>query len=386
MPGSQAPPQQLGTLYGASVQNSQSDLHSSRSSLSSFDAGASAVGQAAGQATSAENVCMLCRVILTDGATTIVQIRPGETVGQLVERLLEKRNLVYPYYDVVFQGCSKSIDTMQSSYILAGKEVIIERRVVFKLDLPDPKVISVKSKPKKQLHEVIRPILNKYNYRMDGVQVLLRETQETLDLMQPVTVADGQRLQIALLSSDCQLSGGSSMPPKHSKPMKPLPTTTPATDASQASQGQLDELTNKIFNEMLQNKAEAAATQKPKDLCSMKSNDAPSESSSSLFDRMRRQQRDNGNIPGSKLPKLKKKSTSSQHSEEVNAVASITPTSATPSIDPKKPIIAKLKAGVKLQSTERVAETQGKFFRYNLCSLLFVLIEILYLQMIYSRA
>lgn len=173
------------------------------------------------------------------------------------------------------------------------------------------------------------------------------------------------------------------MPPKHSKPMKPLPTTTPATDASQASQGQLDELTNKIFNEMLQNKAEAAATQKPKDLCSMKSNDAPSESSSSLFDRMRRQQRDNGNIPGSKLPKLKKKSTSSQHSEEVNAVASITPT---PGIDPKKPIIAKLKAGVKLQSTERVAETQGKFFRYNLCSVLFVLIEIWYLQMIYSRA
>lgn len=304
---------------------------------------------------------MLCRVILTDGATTIVQIRPGETVGQLVERLLEKRNLVYPYYDVVFQGGSKSIDTMQSSYILAGKEVIIERRVVFKLDLPDPKVISVKSKPKKQLHEVIRPILNKYNYRMDGVQVLLRDTQETLDLMQPVTVADGQRLQIALLSSDCHLSGGSSLPAKHSKPMKPLPTTTPTTDASaSAAQGQLDELTNKIFNEMLQNKAEAAATQKPKDLCSMKSNDAPSESSSSIFDRMRRQQRDNGNIPGSKLPKLKKKSTSSQHSEEVSAVASITAASATPCIDPKKPIIAKLKAGVKLQSTERVAETQGK--------------------------
>lgn len=353
------PPLLLALLTGGSVQNSQNDLHSSRSSLSSFDAGASAAGQAAAQGASTDNVCSLCRVILTDGATTIVQIRPGETVGQLVERLLEKRNLVYPYYDVVFQGCNKSIDTMQSSHMLAGKEVIIERRVVFKLDLPDPKVISVKSKPKKQLHEVIRPILNKYNYRMDGVQVLLRETQETLDLMQPVTVADGQRLQIALLSSDFQLSGGSNMPPKHSKPMKPLPPTSPTTDAS-ASQGQLDELTNKIFNEMLQNKAEAAATQKPKDLCSMKSNDAPSESSSSIFDRMRRQQRDNGNIPGSKLPKLKKKSTSSQHSEEVNTVASITGTSATQCTDPKKPIIAKLKAGVKLQSTERVAETQGK--------------------------
>lgn len=322
-----------------------SDLHSSRSSLSSFDA------NQAGQGASADNVCSLCRVILTDGATTIVQTRPGETVAQLVERLLEKRNLVYPHYDVVIQGSNKSIDTQQSSKLLAGKEVLIERRVAFKLDLPDPKVISVKSKPKKQLHEVIRPILNKYNYRMESVQVLLRDTQAPLDLMQPVTVADGQRLQIALIQPDFQ-QGGSSMPPKLSKPMKPLPTLT--TDSAQ---GQLDELTNKVFNELLQSKADAAAgpTQKSSDLCSMKSNEAPSESSSTLFERMRRQQRDNSNIPGSKLPKLKKKSTSSQHSEEAAAVAT-----TLPNADPKKPIIAKLKAGVKLQSTERVAEHQGK--------------------------
>ncbi|EDW59381.1 regulator of G-protein signaling loco isoform X1 [Drosophila virilis] len=344
-PGLAPPPQPLlALLTGGSV----SDLHSSRSSLSSFDAGQP------GQGASADSVCSLCRVILTDGATTIVQTRPGETVGQLVERLLEKRNLVYPYYDVVFQGSNKSIDTQQSSQLLAGKEVLIERRVAFKLDLPDPKVISVKSKPKKQLHEVIRPILNKYNYQMERVQVLLRDTQAPLDLMQPVTVADGQRLQIALIQPDFQQGGGSSMPPKHSKPMKPLPTL--ATDSTQ---GQLDELTNKMFNELLQSKADAAAaasastTHKPSDMCSMKSNEAPSESSSSLFERMRRQQRDNSNIPGSKLPKLKKKSTSSQHSEEAGATA-------VPNLDPKKPIIAKLKAGVKLQSTERVAEHQDE--------------------------
>ncbi|XP_034489334.1 regulator of G-protein signaling loco isoform X3 [Drosophila innubila] len=359
MPAPAPPPPLLALLTGGSVQNSQSDLHSSRSSLSSFDAGAAGPAQGA----SADSVCSLCRVILTDGATTIVQTRPGETVGQLVERLLEKRNLVYPYYDVVFQGCSKSIDTQQSSQLLAGKEVLIERRVAFKLDLPDPKVISVKSKPKKQLHEVIRPILNKYNYKMDCVQVLLRDTQAPLDLMQPVTVADGQRLQIAILNPDFQLSGGSSMPPKHSKPMKPLPSC-PLTNES--SQGQLDELTNKMFSELLQSKADAAAAavavtattaQKQTDLCSMKSNEAPSESSSSLFERMRRQQRENSNIPGSKMPKLKKKSTSSQHSEEATTSGVTTASLAS---DPKKPIIAKLKAGVKLQSAERVAETQDE--------------------------
>ncbi|XP_017082639.2 regulator of G-protein signaling loco isoform X2 [Drosophila eugracilis] len=324
------PPAQLtcASLKLVSGQNSMSDLHSSRSSLSSFDAGTATGGQGA----SVESVCSLCRVILTDGATTIVQTRAGETVGELVERLLEKRNLVYPYYDIVFQGSTKSIDVQQPSQILAGKEVLIERRVAFKLDLPDPKVISVKSKPKKQLHEVIRPILSKYNYKMEQVQVIMRDTQAPLNLNQPVTMADGQRLRI-VLNPDFQVGGGSSMPPKQSKPMKPLP------------QGQLDELTNKVFNELLASKAaDAAASEKsrPVDLCSMKSNEAPSEGSSSLFERMRRQQRDGGNIPGSKLPKLKKKSTSSQQSEEAT-------TTTQAAADPKKPIIAKLKAGVKLQ-------------------------------------
>ncbi|KAH8243333.1 hypothetical protein KR032_006622 [Drosophila birchii] len=345
MPAPPLPPPGLLTsasLKLVSGQNSLSDLHSSRSSLSSFDAATTAGGQGA----SAESVCSLCRVILTDGATTIVQTRAGETVGQLVERLLEKRNLVYPYYDIVFQGSTKSIDVQQPSQLLAGKEVVIERRVAFKLDLPDPKVISVKSKPKKQLHEVIRPILNKYNYKMEQVQVILRDTQAPLDLNQQVTMADGQRLRIVLLHSDFQAGGGSSVPPKQSKPMKPLP------------QGQLDELTNKVFNELLASKADAAAAagsekQRPSDLCSMKSNEAPSETSSSLFERMRRQQRDGSNIPGSKLPKLKKKSTSSQQSEEAA-------TQATAATDPKKPIIAKLKAGVKLQVTERVAEHQDE--------------------------
>lgn len=42
----------------------------------------------------------LCRVILNDGATTVVQIRPAETVRQLANRLLDKRGLNYSAYEV----------------------------------------------------------------------------------------------------------------------------------------------------------------------------------------------------------------------------------------------------------------------------------------------
>lgn len=148
--------------------NLSSDLHSSRSSLSSFDAAISSRGLN----DSDETKSSLCRVMLNDGATTIVQTRPTESVRELVDRLLEKRAIYYQAFEGFLAGCSKAIDLEESSVSIAGKEVTIEQRVVFKLDLPNRKVISVKSKPCKTLGEVLRPILHKYNYRLDLVQVI----------------------------------------------------------------------------------------------------------------------------------------------------------------------------------------------------------------------
>lgn len=121
-----------------------------------------------------ENKSNLCRVILNDGATTIVQTRVNESVRELVERLLEKRGLCYQAYESFLAGeNNKPIDMELGSDVLAGKELLIEQRIIFKLDLPNRKVISVKSKPAKTLGEVLKPIFHKYNYRFDLVQVSL---------------------------------------------------------------------------------------------------------------------------------------------------------------------------------------------------------------------
>lgn len=144
-----------------------------------------------------ENKSSLCRVILSDGATTIVQTKPSESIRELVERLLEKRGISYQAYEGFLAGNSKPMDLEGPSVSLAGKEMLIEQRVVFKLDLPNRKVISVKSKPCKALGEVLRPILHKYSYRLDLVQVSSKEYPEPIDMTLPVTVCDGQRLQIA---------------------------------------------------------------------------------------------------------------------------------------------------------------------------------------------
>lgn len=364
---------QSGNSLKPPMTNSASDIHSSRSSLSSFDAN---VVAALGSGPDDGKAVCLCRVILCDGATTIVQTRPNETVRQLVERLLEKRGIQYQFFDVIISGNSKAIDLESSSSFLAGKEVQIEQRVAFKLDLPDPKVISVKSKPKKALSDVLRPILHKYNYRLEEVQILHRETHEQLDMTLPVTVADGQRLQVVMLKNE----GCRTDPLQHHKlrtahnhcyqnqscvqlPKNPqFPSKVIKTGAQQST---LDEITNKVFNELLQGKVESHANQilptKPSDQCSVRSEDCASETSS-VFDRLRRK---DSNIPALKALRPKKLDLPSKCSVAPSEDGVSLSTQTTSASDPtsngiKKPLIAKWKTGVKLQVTGR-AENHEEF-------------------------
>lgn len=163
------------TVFHTNSSQAHIDLHSSRSSLSSFDAVISSRSNGAtSPAASGDDSpprSSLCRVILTDGATTIVQTRHHESIRNLVDRLLEKRGIYYQAYEGFVSGSNKPIDLAMASTALAGKEILIEQRVVFKLDLPNKKIISVKSKPCKILGEVLRPILQKYNYRLELVTV-----------------------------------------------------------------------------------------------------------------------------------------------------------------------------------------------------------------------
>ncbi|XP_055908675.1 regulator of G-protein signaling loco isoform X2 [Eupeodes corollae] len=350
------------SLKITNTRNSTGDVHSSRSSLSSFDT----LPQCTLTNTSDDiKACCLCRVILCDGATTIVQTKPDETVRQLVERLLEKRGISYQLFDVILNSTNKPIDLNDPSQVLSGKELLVEQKVAFKLDLPDPKVISVKSKPKKALCDVIKPILQKYNYCMENVQILMRDTHEPVDLSQPVTIADGQRLQVVMLKTH-----NSDYPqPNNTVQLKAIPKSVsfpaikPHRNGSVPSvvintqQSTLDEITNKVFSELLQGKVESHdENQKVADACSLKSNDCGSETSS-IFDRIRRR---DSNIPGLKGLRPKKiNKTAISQSDDALTTSTQTFNSNSDAIVTKKPIIAKWKAGVKVQVTERAENQEG---------------------------
>jgi regulator of G-protein signaling len=134
-------------------------------------------------------------------------------------------------------------------------------------------VISVKSKTCKILSEVLRPILHKYNYRLDLVQVYGRDTPDPMDMTLPVTAVDGQRLQIVCKDDNPEVFGevtaintSSANGSKQKQlcqnfklgnvPVTFVRANKLTTSASNPQLNTLDEITNKVFNEVLQGKIE----------------------------------------------------------------------------------------------------------------------------------
>lgn len=118
-------------------------------------------------------------------------------------------------------------------------------------------------------------------------------------------------------------------------------------------QSTLDEITNKVFNELLQEKVESHSQHNPSNLRqvsdqgSTRSDDFGSETSSGIFGRLKRK---DSNFPVSRLNKGKKMVAASSTTGSDDGVTD----------GVKKPLIAKWKAGVKLQVTGRT-DNHGKF-------------------------
>lgn len=128
---------------------------------------------------------------------------------------------------------------------LSGNEVFIEQRIIFKLDLPNRKIISVKSKPSKLLHEVLKPILHRYNYHLDMVETY-SDVNGVIDVSSKVTIVDGMRLQII----------SKNMPHK-SVASTYVRAEKLVTSINNPQFNSLNEITNKIFKDVLLDNAEA---------------------------------------------------------------------------------------------------------------------------------
>ncbi|XP_041370703.1 regulator of G-protein signaling 12-like isoform X2 [Gigantopelta aegis] len=204
-----------------------------------------------------------CRVVLPDGSTTVVCAKPGQSIRAVLGKLCEKRGLSIAAVDVFMLGADKPLDLGDDVSTLGSKEVLIERRVLFRMDLPNKKSIGVKAKPNRSIRDVFKPILNKYGYRIDNIYIQLTGLDSYLDAEIPVSDIDNQRVVIIPRDETSEWAGqdGASshvtmaMPSQH-PPLPPARHKYGSGNVKAATS--LDELTNRIFDDLMKGKSEIA--------------------------------------------------------------------------------------------------------------------------------
>ncbi|XP_013409534.1 uncharacterized protein LOC106173091 isoform X2 [Lingula anatina] len=175
----------------------------------------------------------LCRVILPDGATTVIYAKPGQTVKDAVLSLCEKRGLILATLDVLIVGSEKALDLRKDISSLGSKEIKLESRVLFRLDMPNNKSIGVKAKPTRTVKEVFKPILNKYGYKIENMAMFVAGLGHPLDPNMLVSVVENQRVIVQPAEDFAEWGGGYELhrtsigkPPlprqRHSVPAPPL--------------------------------------------------------------------------------------------------------------------------------------------------------------------
>ncbi|XP_069139918.1 regulator of G-protein signaling 14-like [Argopecten irradians] len=197
-----------------------------------------------------------CRVILPDGSTTVVCAKPGQRIRSVLGKLCDKRSLSIAAVDVFLLGSDKPLDLSEDISTLGSREVMIERRVLFRMDLPNRKSIGVKAKPNRSIRDVFKPILNKYGFKLDGICVELSGQPGLVDIDAQVSTIDSQRVLIKHQEDCIAISRNEGFRSKRTQLVVKYPPDF-HVNASQESTS-LDVITNRIFEDLMRGKSELA--------------------------------------------------------------------------------------------------------------------------------
>ncbi|XP_018363540.1 PREDICTED: regulator of G-protein signaling loco isoform X2 [Trachymyrmex cornetzi] len=209
------------------------------------------------------------------------------------------------------------VDTKCFSSVLAGQEVEVVPTKVLKVELPSRRIISIIAHKGKTLKEVLRPLLNKYGFNLDLISIWSEGRCVPMDIM---AISAPTRIIVMANEEDFQRE-------LH---------TAKYLDEMQHAQPTLDEITNKVFEELLVGKSRNKY-QYSEGSC--KSDDQRSEGSSILSSKFFLR---DSTIHGKKKAKSKCCNTSEKGNSN-DCIHEGAPIKSQP------PLIAKWRNGVKLQ-------------------------------------
>ncbi|XP_036902490.1 regulator of G-protein signaling 12 isoform X2 [Sturnira hondurensis] len=136
-----------------------------------------------------------CCIQLPDGTSCTVSVRAGLSIKEVLSGLCERHGFSGAAVDLFLVGGDKPLVLHQDSSILASRDLRLEKRTLFRLDLvPINRSVGLKAKPTKPVTEVLRPVVAKYGLHLSELVARLNGEKEPLDLGAPISSLDGQRV------------------------------------------------------------------------------------------------------------------------------------------------------------------------------------------------
>uniref|UniRef100_A0A452S336 Regulator of G protein signaling 12 n=1 Tax=Ursus americanus TaxID=9643 RepID=A0A452S336_URSAM len=136
-----------------------------------------------------------CCVQLPDGTSCMVVVKAGLSIKEVLTGLCERHGINGAAVDLFLVGGDKPLVLHQDSSILESRDLRLEKRTLFRLDLvPINRSVGLKAKPTKPVTEVLRPVVAKYGLHLNELVARLSGEKEPLDLGAPISSLDGQRV------------------------------------------------------------------------------------------------------------------------------------------------------------------------------------------------
>uniref|UniRef100_A0A8D0G8B6 Regulator of G-protein signaling 12 n=1 Tax=Sphenodon punctatus TaxID=8508 RepID=A0A8D0G8B6_SPHPU len=136
-----------------------------------------------------------CCISLPDGSSCTMNVKAGFSIKEILSEFCEKQGINIAAVDLFLIGGDKPLVLHQDSSILDARDLRLEKRTLFRLDLvPINRSVGLKAKPTKPVTEVLRPVVAKYGLNLNELVARLNGEQEPLDLGVPISNLDGQRV------------------------------------------------------------------------------------------------------------------------------------------------------------------------------------------------
>uniref|UniRef100_A0A673KK72 Regulator of G-protein signaling 12-like n=1 Tax=Sinocyclocheilus rhinocerous TaxID=307959 RepID=A0A673KK72_9TELE len=142
-----------------------------------------------------ERCSRTCTVMLPDGSSCSIPLRQGASIRQVLLELCQKQHINLAAVDLFLTGGEKPLVLDQDSITLSSRELRLEKRTLFRLDLvPINRSVGLKAKPTKPVTEVLRPVVAKYGLHLGDLVARISGETEVLDLGVPISNLDGLRV------------------------------------------------------------------------------------------------------------------------------------------------------------------------------------------------